>query len=145
MTEAQKAALERLAERGDAEDEAGARRQFVELVCDVLDAFGKESAIVSYSGSGDEGFIEGAEFRPGDDDGGDELAGLREALDSFCEGLLESECDGWEINEGADGSLTIDAATRTARWSHNSYYMSSDDSMEVFGPGAPDESDRVSP
>jgi len=47
---------------------------------------------------------------------------LREAIESWCYDLLELHFPGWEINDGADGTIELDVAMKTGGWEHNTHY-----------------------
>ena len=47
---------------------------------------------------------------------------LPAAVESFGYEVLEGIHDGWEINDGAFGTLTIDVTARTASLEHNSRF-----------------------
>jgi len=43
----------------------------------------------------------------------------REALESWCYDLLEEHFPGWEIDDGASGTITLNVAQRTGQLSHD--------------------------
>jgi hypothetical protein len=47
---------------------------------------------------------------------------LRTAIDEFCWDILERECAGWELDDGACGEFTFDVANRAVKCVHNARY-----------------------
>jgi uncharacterized protein DUF6878 len=94
---------------------------------EALEEAGLEVVKISYSGSNDEGFIneitiEQPELPAGADDSvGDDLYRVleRQAYD-----LLEVKHGGWEINEGAEGHITVNVKERKAFIHHGEHYES---------------------
>lgn len=73
-----------------------------------------EKVTIEYHGSGDEGFIEGITGLPIDLDSDE----LEKYLESWAYDLLEENWGGWEINEGSQGTITIDVKAREVHVHH---------------------------
>jgi hypothetical protein len=82
---------------------------------DELRAAGYESVVVRYNGHGDEGWIEEIEPMPDALELPDEL---RESVRNAAYDVLEDNYAGWEINEGSDGTITIDVKAGKATIKH---------------------------
>ena len=54
---------------------------------------------------------------------------LADAIEQFCYDALESDNDGWEINEGAYGDFAFDVAADTITYTHNTRYVSEETSV----------------
>jgi len=69
---------------------------------------------ITYHGSGDEGWIEDVSFDPshsGDED-------LETLLNDHAYAILERRYPGWEINEGSEGTITIDVVNQSTNLHH---------------------------
>ena len=119
-------------------------RRALDHLCPILAAHGITTLTIGYDGGGDEGQVEhveafgpagatdlpdvecrrhGMEFNGTTDEQPDRLTS---AIESFGYEVLEGVHGGWEINDGAFGSLTIDVASRSASLEHNSRYTTYD-------------------
>lgn len=56
----------------------------------------------------------------------DKEMSLKQAITEIAYDLLEKEHPGWEINDGSDGTFTLDVNEGVIRLSHTSYYTESD-------------------
>lgn len=82
---------------------------------DKLVAF--DEITITYHGYGDEGHIE--DIVPFPLPEGMEMSHeLQQELESFAYDVLEANFGGWEINEGSDGTITIDVKARKAKIHH---------------------------
>jgi hypothetical protein len=91
------------------EGEAGLRR-----ACEVLALLGVATVRVRYDGSGDEGFVEEVVYEPAPPAGvPDGLGGL---VNNFVYAFLP---DGWEINAGSYGTITVDVKSAWALHDHH--------------------------
>ena len=90
-----------------------------------LSRHGIASVIIDYDGEGDSGQIEGmAAF--GDTDQPIALAGdLHDQIEDFAWRVLEVHHNGYEINDGGYGDITIDVANRTVVLDHNARFSDS--------------------
>ena len=66
--------------------------------------------VVTYDGSNDEGYVNEIEL-------GKEAA--RNAIETWVYGELASRFGGWEINEGSQGTISIDFDTGKVQFSHS--------------------------
>lgn len=80
-----------------------------------LQAF--EKIVITYSGSGDEGYIDDVSPVPSVEDF-DISYDLRRELEDEAHSILEKHYAGWEINEGSQGHITIDVAKRKVLLHH---------------------------
>lgn len=89
----------------------------VDLACELLSELGIREVFVHYSGSGDDGSIDEVTSDPSDVDLGEELEELiREIVYTALPG-------GWEINDGSEGTVTINpAAAPRLSFDHRSFY-----------------------
>lgn len=95
---------------------------------------GVVSAIVSYNGSGDEGYIEDADYDPPIENRAGETDAERNArsnalyemLREASYDILEDHHPGWEINEGSQGTITFDAEARTAKLHHGEHTITTE-------------------
>ena len=119
-------------------------RRALDHLCPILSAHEIVTVTISYDGGGDEGQVEHIEaFGPagstelpdvecqryGMDFSGtvyQEPDRLSSAIESFGYEVLEGAHDGWENNDGAFGTLTIDVASRAASLEHNSRFTTYD-------------------
>ena len=80
-----------------------------------------EKVVISYNGSNDEGWIE--DILP---DPPIECVEISRQLYTELEGIaydvLESNYPGWEINEGSQGTITLDVRARSAALHHGEHY-----------------------
>lgn len=99
-----------------------------------LKALGVASVDVEYSGSGDEGWVNGVTaYRPPADPPGLSDAievrlprGLTKELETTVDRLLEEYQAGWEINEGASGQATLTVATGAWAFDHRVNYLTTE-------------------
>jgi hypothetical protein len=116
----------------------------------ALRAAGVKECTINYSGSGDSGQVDEPDFGAGvvvddvkieqrDIVGGFDLGGttyvrtykvseprtvgLREAIENLCYGKLEEKHDGWEIDDGAQGSFVINVEEGTIEWHHETNFL----------------------
>lgn len=78
---------------------------FKKTIIPKLAEFGVTKLTISYSGSGDEGFIDSIDLEP------DEVvvpAELKEQISDLAEEFLYAEHGGWGDNDGATGTIVID-------------------------------------
>jgi hypothetical protein len=87
-------------------------RVILRPICTALNELGVSSVELSYSGCGDDGCIDGTSFSPKTVDVPNEL---REIVESWTEAVLP---EGYEINEGGQGTVVISVADATARIEH---------------------------
>jgi hypothetical protein len=126
---------------------------------DAMRKAGVARAVAEFDGSGDSGDVVGVECFDSNDnsvdvtktlvdraklamysgwDGSeyvefsDETPTLEKVIDHYCYRILEGSHGGWEINEGAYGSLEIDAEAQTSSLEFNQRYESIDTSYEEF-------------
>lgn len=83
---------------------------------DELAAAGIETVVIEYSGSNDEGYINEITATP--EDAVDYGTDLYRELESLAYDVLSSRHGGWEINEGSDGTITINVKERKAVLKH---------------------------
>lgn len=124
------------------------KEQLTEEELQLFNELSKQSNInnivVTYEGSGDSG--DGYELTAYDDKGKeiDAPEELAEKVEAFASNLLEIEFPAWEIAEGADGELTMQAKTMSYVLEHQVYHryehtekldstMSEEDVSEVMG------------
>ena len=81
-----------------------------------LDQRGVESVRVTYSGSGDEGFVNDVFIEPEDEH--TDHTSLRSDIEDFIYAKLEAEVPGWEINEGSYGEAVFNITQRTVAFDH---------------------------
>ena len=126
-------------------------RRALDHLCPILAAHGITTVTIGYDGGGDEGQIEHVETfgtagkielpdvecrRHGMDFNGtiyEQPDRLPSALESFGYEVLEGAHDGWENNDGAFGTLTIDVASRAASLEHNSRFTTYDTEILELG------------
>lgn len=70
---------------------------------------------LSYSGSGDEGYIDDYWFTPNLDT----PHPVMQRLEDWAYDVLEQHFGGWEINEGSSGTITMDVVNQKATISHD--------------------------
>jgi hypothetical protein len=120
-------------------------------VLNALKKIGFSKVVCTYSGSGDDGWVEGPTFTPKAkatkaaretlmnlnmiltwDQAGPvrEQKGiaLEEAVREILEDALESKYDGWEDGDGGSGTITWDVKTDKIKIQHNEYYTESRES-----------------
>jgi hypothetical protein len=90
------------------------RESRLRLACEVLALLGVATVKVRYDGAGDDGSIEEFTYDPA----------LRAGLPEGLEGMIEDYViwhlpEGWEINSGSYGTITVDVATGRAKHDHN--------------------------
>jgi hypothetical protein len=111
-----------------------------DLIFDLCEREGVKSFTVSFDGSGDSGQIEGIELDKKilglDVEGAKVSEGctwtngvrtpiwkdakdLEDLIESVCYDVLETACDGWEINEGSYGEFTFDIEKRKVHLDFN--------------------------
>ena len=122
----------------------------------ALRTAGVKECTCEYSGSGDSGNLDDPDFGAGvvvedvkieqtdvttgyNVSGGAALRvqeprsmGLREAIVNLCYSKLEESRDGWENNEGAQGSFVIDVEAGTIEWHHETNIMEVEVDEETF-------------
>jgi hypothetical protein len=126
-----------------------------EVLLAALRAAGVRTVIVDFNGYGDEGQIERIDAYTGvqgegpiqflethvtiqvmDDWRGlqvkDQTETLESAIDTVCLEYLEQVASGWEINEGAFGDFTIDAAEKTIKLDFNKRFEDSVNYVHEF-------------
>jgi hypothetical protein len=87
-------------------------RDLLRPICTALQELGVSSVELSYSGYGDEGYIESSSFFP---EAVDVPNVLREIVVSWSEAVLPP---GWENDEGGQGTVLVNVADATARIEH---------------------------
>jgi hypothetical protein len=115
------------------------------VVLDALRKIGFSRVVCTYSGSGDDGWVQSPTFTPKAratkaaremimnlnmiltwDQSGPvrEQKGiaLEEAVRQILEDALESKYDGWEDGDGASGTITWDVKSDKIKIQHNEYY-----------------------
>lgn len=118
----------------------------------AMRARGLSSVVVTYSGCGDEGRTEGVAFEPPDVDeglepivaaqmryrwdeergcGGNELVfvdmHLRDIAEALCDTAIElMGHDGYENNDGGQGTFTLQALDASSELEHSDFYTESD-------------------
>lgn len=80
---------------------------------DALQAAGIETVVVEYNGSGDEGYIEDITASP-DKAAVEYPSPLYDDVQQVAYDLLSRHHGGWEINEGSNGTITINVKERKA-------------------------------
>lgn len=98
------------------------------LPLDKMRARGVEQAIIYYTGYGDSGDVDFITTKPEDkkiteDD-------EEKALVDFAFNLLEARHGGWEINEGSNGTITIDLEKGTIEHDHYTNYIAQDRDLD---------------
>lgn len=125
-------------------------------LCPILSDCGVRTVAIVYDGGGDEGQIERVDALGADVaielpdvpalERGLEFDGttyvndttLVKALETFGYEILEAVHDGWEINDGAYGELTIDVAALTASLEHSTRYIAVEtDTLELGEAACP--------
>lgn len=117
------------AEAAKRRDEALAEK--VKL-CTELEALGVATVEVTYSGYGDSGQMDGTTAKA---KGDSEIAltpEMEERINDLCYALLEFEYAGWENNDGASGTFTLDVADKEIKLEHISYYTESSTTNHTF-------------
>lgn len=109
-----------------------------DAVLAALETAGVSRVDVTFSGSGDSGWFDEAEFLPAEppptfvtllNTWNEESTSypLKEAIERLCADVItKTGHDGWEINDGASGAVTIDVEAGTVLLEINVYYTSSD-------------------
>lgn len=95
---------------------------------------GVSTAVISYNGSGDEGYIEDADYDPpiknraGETDAerNARSEALYELLHDASYYILNGHHPGWEINEGSQGEITFDAEARTTKLHHGEHTITTE-------------------
>jgi hypothetical protein len=97
-------------------------------VCEVFRERGVVSIEVDYSGWDDEGAIDEIRLHP-------EGTVVPQDLLDLIEGWVTSTLpEAWEVNDGSQGSVTIDVAAVTAHFDHEMNYVATkDDSFDIGG------------
>lgn len=92
---------------------------------DALQELGIESVKITYSGSGDEGYIDEIETTPET-----EAVQYRndhyEEIENEAYSILENKWPGWEINEGSHGAITVNVKERKAVLHHGHNIMTTE-------------------
>jgi hypothetical protein len=96
---------------------------------DALAQAGIEKVVVTYSGSGDEGYIDDITAEPVDLEYGTDLY---QAIQEEADALLDSNYPGWEINEGAHGDMTIMVKERQVFLHHGTIIEHTEWEDQVF-------------
>lgn len=95
----------------------------MEELYDRLAEAGVASVTIDYNGSGDEGWVEDAIYDaalpPSDDT-------LDKAVADAAYDVLERKFAGWEINEGSEGTITIDVENRRTSIHHGHHIESTE-------------------
>jgi hypothetical protein len=92
--------------------EGEAARDLLRPICAALLQLGVQSVEMEYAGCGDDGAIESTTYTPETVEVPEEL---EEIVESWTYAVLPG---GWEINEGGQGSVSIDVSNSTARIDH---------------------------
>ncbi len=91
---------------------------------------------INYDGQGDEGYINDIDVHDINnitlDQKNEPIKTLVKQLDGFGYDLLEQHHPGWEINEGAFGTITIDVVAGKISSNYNERYESSTESNEEW-------------
>ena len=87
-------------------------RVILRPICTALQELGVTSVELSYAGCGDDGCINDTSFVP---EAVDVPKELREIVESWTEAVLP---EGWEINEGGGGTVSINVSEATAHIAH---------------------------
>jgi hypothetical protein len=118
--------------RSEAERQRDNSRKLREEILPQFAAFGIANIEVAYSGYGDSGAIDGCQYR---DSAGSRVdralipTSLVESLESCVYEFLPA---GFEINEGGQGTLTIDVQMAKVTLQHQENYTDSRDSTREF-------------
>jgi hypothetical protein len=113
---------DQIAQRLATED--GSRERLVAL-CHQLEEIGVTTVTLTYDGCGDEGFIDGIYYEPKD---ARIEPTFTEQLEQTVDDLLP---EGWEINDGAFGTVQIDVEQKKIEHEHSERYTACDTSEEV--------------
>jgi hypothetical protein len=111
-----------------------------------LRALGIATAQAEYDGSGDSGDIQSVEFL----DAANQGVKLSDEVEKrFSDVVMDALCTthgGWEINDGAYGTFTLDVGTGKAKLDHNERYTETNNSEDEldFGEGGGDSSEDES-
>jgi hypothetical protein len=92
---------------------------FKKTIIPKLNVLGVTKLTVSYSGSGDEGFIDSIEFEP------DEVAippELKEQISDLADEFLYAEHGSWGDNDGSTGTIVIDPVAGKIVNEHGWYF-----------------------
>ena len=100
-----------------------------------LKSYGIKKVVAYYSGYGDSGSVDDIQMTNAQE-GNDRTAitdkRLAEDIENFCLEELEDRVEGWEIDDGSDGSFTFDVDVGTITCSHEHHFMDSyNESWEV--------------
>lgn len=88
---------------------------------------------INYDGQGDEGYINDINlYDLGNINVTDHNKNMAEQLDKLGYDLLEEHHPGWEINEGAFGTITINVLTGKISNNYNERYEASTESNEEW-------------
>ena len=91
--------------------------------------FGFKEARLEYNGSGDSGNIEDIEidYTKHGPSVGKKKYQFNDILTEFCEEILEQHCQGWEIDDGSAGTITVKFDGRNISYNidHNEYFTDS--------------------
>jgi hypothetical protein len=118
--------------RSEAERQRDNSRKLREEILPQFAAFGIANIEVAYSGYGDSGAIDGCQYR---DSAGSRVdralipTSLVESLESCVYEFLPA---GFEINDGGQGTLTIDVPKCTVTLQHQENFTQSRDSTREF-------------
>jgi hypothetical protein len=118
--------------RSEAERQRDNSRKLREEILPQLAALGIANIEVAYSGYGDSGAIDGCQYRDSDGSRVDRAlipTSLVESLESCVYEFLPA---GFEINDGGQGTLTIDVPKGTVTIAHQENYTESRDSTREF-------------
>ena len=94
-------------------------KTFKETIMPKLADLGATKLTIHYSGSGDEGFIDGIDVEP------DDVAipgELKEQVSDLAEEFLYAEHGSWGDNDGATGTIVIDPVTAKIVNEHGWYF-----------------------
>lgn len=98
-----------------------------------LKTAGITTVVVEYGGHGDEGWINEITATPNEIDLSD---ALYEQIQQAAYDALEDNYAGWEINEGSDGTITLDVTDRKATIHHGTVVESHQwETREIFDRG----------
>lgn len=92
---------------------------FKNTIIPKLAELGVSKLTVSYSGSGDEGAVDGLDVEP---EGSVIPADLEKQISDLAEELLDAEHGSWEDGDGGTGTIVIDPGTNKIVNAHGWYF-----------------------
>lgn len=99
-----------------------------------LQQLGIVTIVISYDGYADSGSVEaitGHSHLSGDNEVPIPAA-FYEQLEEFAYHLIETQFPGWEIEEGAFGTVTVNLAEKKATWTHRTRFTDTHDTAFSF-------------